>query len=59
MTALQLAIITILFQYHQPLLAPILQHLPDGVVVHVSTLYGYRVLHSLLERELDVQSLKD
>ena len=59
MTALQLTIITVLFQHHEPLLAPILQHLPDSVVINVSTLYGYRVLHSLLERELDIQSLKD
>ena len=35
MTALQLTIVAILFQHYQPLLTPVLQHLPDGVVVHV------------------------
>ena len=50
---------SILFEYDQPLLAPVLQHLPHGIVVHIGTLYRYRMLHSLLERELDIQSLKD
>ena len=59
MTTLQLTIITILFLYHELLFAPILQHLPHGVMVHVGTLHRHRLLHSLLERELDVQSLKD
>ena len=59
MTALQLTIVAILFQHYQPLLTPVFQHLADGVVVHVGTLHRYRVLHSLLEGKLDVQSLKD
>ena len=59
MTTLQLAIITILFQYHEPLLAPVLQHLANGVGVDIGTLHCYRVLHCLLESKLDVKSLKD
>ena len=59
MTALQLTIVAILFQHYQPLLTPVLQHLPDGVVGHVGSLYRYRVLHSLLEGKLDIQSFKD
>ena len=59
MTVLQLPIIPVLFLYHKPLLAPVLQHLPHGVVVHIGTLYRHRMLHRLLERELDIQSLKD
>ena len=50
---------TILFQYHQLLFPPVLQHLPDGVVAHFGAFYRYRVLHRLLKRKLDVQSLKD
>ena len=59
MTALQLTIVAILFEHYQPLLTPVLQHLTDGVVVHIGSLYRYRVLHSLLEGKLDIQSLKD
>ena len=59
MTALQLTIVPVLLQHHESLLAPVLQHLANGVVVHVSPLHRYRMLHSLLERKLDVQSLKD
>ena len=59
MTALQLTIVTILFQHYEALFSPVLQHLTHGVVVHVGTLHRYAVLHSLLEGELDIQSLKD
>ena len=59
MTALQLPVVTILLEHHKPLLAPVLQHLPHGVVIHIGTLYCYRMLHRLLERELNIQSLKD
>ena len=59
MTALQLTIVTILFQHYEALFAPVLQHLTHGVVGYVGTLHRYRVLHSLLEGELDIQSLKD
>ena len=59
MTALQLPIIPILFLYHKPLLAPVLQHLPHGVLIHVGTLHGHRTLHRLLERELEIQTLID
>ena len=38
MTALQFTIITVLLEHHKPLLAPVLQHLTHGVVVHVGTL---------------------
>ena len=59
MTALQLTIIAVLFEYHESLFAPVFQHLADGVVGHVGTFDGNRMLHGLLERELDVQSLED
>ena len=41
---------SILLEHHKPLLAPVLQHLPNGVVVHVGTFYRYRMLHRLLEQ---------
>ena len=59
MTTLQLPVIPILFQHYKPLIAPILQHLAYGVVVHIGTLYRNRMLHSLLVRELNIQSFKD
>ena len=59
MTTLQLTIVTVLLEHHESLLAPVLQHHPNSVVVHVGTLHRHRVLHRLLKRELDVQSLKD
>ena len=34
MTALQLTIVTILFQHYEALFSPVLQHLAHGVVVH-------------------------
>ena len=59
MTALQLTIVTVLFEYHESLFAPVFQHLTHGVLGHVGTLDGYRMLHGLLEGKLDIQSLKD
>ena len=59
MTALQFTIITVLLEHHKSLLAPVLQHLANGVVGYVATLHRYRVLHSLLKSKLDIQSLKD
>ena len=46
-------------QKDQSLLAPVLQHLLNGVAFHTGALHGNALLHSLLERELDVQSPKD
>ena len=59
MTALQLTIVAVLFQHHEPLLAPVLQHLSYGIVGHVGTLHRHRLLHRLLKRKLDVQSSED
>ena len=59
MTTLQLTIVSILFQHHKSLLAPVLQHLAHGVVVHTCALDGYRVLHGLLEGELHVEAFVD
>ena len=59
MTALQLPVVAVLLEHHKSLLAPVLQHLAHGVVVHPGTLHRYAVLHGLLEGKLDVQALKD
>ena len=59
MTALQLTIITVLLEHYEALFSPVLQHLTHGVVVHTGTLHRHRLLHSLLEGELRVESLED
>ena len=50
---------SVLRLYYQTLPAPVLQHLLYTVVSDACTLHSYGVLHSLLERELRIQSLID
>ena len=44
---------------HQPLLAPVLQHLMHGVARRIASLHGYAVLQRLFKAERRVQTFED
>ncbi len=55
----RLPVLTIVGQDDQPLLSPVLQHLPYGIVGYVGTLHGNRLLHGLFCGKLPVQTFVD